>query len=122
VTLFNDLCIMAPAALIDPSIRWRVVDERQVEATYTQGPHTIRATLVFGDVANPDALVDFYSDDRPALAPDNKHFVPQRWSTPIRDFRVRDGVRLASRGEGRYHPASGEYAYIEFSDLRVEYE
>ncbi|MBL8685439.1 MAG: hypothetical protein JNK05_40055 [Myxococcales bacterium] len=122
VTLFNDLCIMAPAALIDPSIRWRVVDDRQVEATYTQGPHTIRATLVFGDAENADALVDFYSDDRPALAPDNTSFVPQRWSTPIREYRVRDGVRLASRGEGRYHPASGAYAYIEFSDLRVAYE
>lgn len=122
VTLFNDLCIMAPAALIDPSIRWRVIDDRQVEATFTNGPHTIRATLVFGDAQHPDALVDFYSDDRPALAPDNKSFLPQRWSTPIRAYRTHDGLRLASRGEGRYHPQSGAFAYIEFDDLRVEYE
>lgn len=119
VTIFNDLCIMAPAALIDPSIQWRSIDDRSVEATFTNGPHTIRATLVFdGD----GALSNFISDDRPALAADNKTFTPQRWSTPIGAYRSMAGVRLASRGEARYHPQSGEYAYIEFSDLSVSYE
>lgn len=119
VTIFNDLCIMAPAALIDPSIRWRVIDPRNVEATYTNGPHSIRATLVFNAEG---ALENFISDDRPALASDNKTFTPQRWSTPVGAFRSMAGVRLASRGEARYHPQSGEYAYIEFSDLEVSYE
>jgi hypothetical protein len=31
-------------------------------------------------------------------------------------------VRLASRGEARYHPQSGEYGYIEFTDLAVSYD
>ncbi len=119
VTLFNDLCIMAPAALIDAGIQWRPVDERSVEATFTNGPHSVRATLVFDGTG---ALVNFFSDDRPALASDNETFVAQRWSTPVSEYRPQAGVRLASRGEARYRAQSGEFAYIEFGDLQITYE
>jgi hypothetical protein len=119
VTLFNDMCIMAPAALVDASIRWNALDARSVEATYTQGPHSIRATLVFDDTG---ALVNFWSDDRPALAPDGVSFVPLRWSTPVGDYRAQGPFRLASRGEARYAAASGEYAYIQFDSLNVSYD
>lgn len=110
VTIFNDMCIFAPGSLLDPSIRWREIDARSVEATYTNGPPTIRAVLLFDDSG---ALVNFRSDNRPALAEDGKTMLPQRWSTPIRDYRTIGQYRLATRGEGRYAPSSGEYAYIE---------
>ena len=119
VTLFNDLCIMAPATLVDPAIAWKELDARSVEGTYTNGRHTIRAVLLFDDAG---ALVNFWSDDRPALAPDGLTFVPQRWSTPIGDYRTRGPFRLASRGEGRYVAAGGEYAYVQFDDLDVAYD
>lgn len=119
VTLLNDMCIMAPATLVDPAIRWKQLDARSVEATYTNGPHTIRAVLVFDDAG---ALVNFWSDDRPALAADGITFVPQRWSTPVGDYRTNGPVRLASRGEGRYAPATGEYAYVQFDHLDVSYD
>jgi len=119
VTLLNDMCIFAPGSLLDPSIRWRERDARSVEATYTNGPHTIRAVLVFDDAG---ALVDFRSDDRPALAEDGKTMLPQRWSTPVRDHRAMGPYRLASRGEARYAPASGEYAYLEVEVREVTTE
>jgi hypothetical protein len=119
VTLFNDMCIMAPATLVDPAIRWKALDARSVEATYTNLAHSIRATLVFDDSG---ALVNFWSDDRPALAPDGVSFVPQRWSTPVFDYRAQGPFRLASRGEARYAAASGEYAYIQFDGLDVSYD
>lgn len=119
VTIFNDMCIFAPGSLLDPSIRWREIDKLSVEATYTNGPHTIRAVLVFDDSG---ALVNFRSDDRPALAEDGKTMLPQSWSTPIRDYRTFGPYRLASRGEGRYAPTSGEYAYIEIEVREVSTE
>ena len=110
VTILNDMCILAPGRLLDPSIRWREIDARSVEAAYTNGPHTIRAVLLFDDSG---ALVDFRSDDRPALAEDGKTLLPQRWSTPIGDYRPFGRYRLATRGAGRYAASGGEYAYIE---------
>jgi hypothetical protein len=119
VTLFNDMCIMAPATLVDPAIRWETIDAKTVEATYTNAPHTIRAVLSFNEEG---ALVNFWSDDRPALAPDGVTFVPQRWSTPVGEYRAQGPFRLASRGAARYAAPGGEYAYIEFDGLEVSYD
>jgi len=116
VTVLNDMAIMVPAALIDPAIRWRQIDDRQVEATYTNGPNEVRAVLVFDATG---ALVNFWSDDRPALAADGVTLQPQRWSTPVGAYRSQGGYRLASRGEARYAAPGGEYAYAEFEGIEV---
>ena len=116
VTVLNDMCIMAPARLLDPAIRWRELDARSVEATYSNAGHVVHAVLVFNDEG---ALDNFWSDDRPALAEDGKTLIPQRWSTPVGDYRAMPPCRLASsRGEARYAAARGEYAYIEFRQHR----
>jgi len=109
VTVFNDMCFFAPGSLLDPSIRWRELDARSVEATYANGPLTVRAALVFSDSG---ALVDFRSDDRPALAEDGKTLLSQRWSTPVREYRAMGPYRLVAGGEARYAAPGGEYAYI----------
>ncbi len=116
VTVLNDMAIMAPAALIDPAIRWREIDPLQVEATYSNGPHVLRAALVFD---TSGALVNFWSDDRPALAADGVTLQPQRWSTPVGAYRPQGAYRLASRGEARYAAPGGEYTYLEFDGIEV---
>lgn len=118
VTLFNDMCVMAPATLIDPSIGWTPLDERRVSATFTNAGHTIRATLVFDEAGD---LVDFVSDDRGALQPDGVTFQKQRWSTPLARHRQFGKFRLPSFGEARYHPSTGEYAYGEFEMTAITY-
>lgn len=116
VTVLNDMAIMAPAALIDPAIRWRQIDDRQVEATFTNGPNAVRAVLVFDTTG---ALSNFWSDDRPALAADGVTLQSQRWSTPVSAYRSQGAYRLASRGEARYAAPTGEYAYAEFDGIEV---
>ena len=37
VTLFNDMCLLAPATLLDPAIAWEPVDARTVRARFTDG-------------------------------------------------------------------------------------
>lgn len=49
VALFNAMCLMAPATLIDPAIIWSPLDGERVRATFTNAGHTIRADLVVGD-------------------------------------------------------------------------
>jgi hypothetical protein len=112
VTLLNDLCIFAPAALIDAPITWQRLDGNRARAAYTKGEHTVTAELVFND---DHELVDFVSDDRGAT-PDGKAFARRRWSTPLRDYRIMGAYRIPTGGEARWHAAGqeGEYAYIEF--------
>jgi hypothetical protein len=118
VTVFNDMCVMAPATLIDPAIRWEPVDATHTRATFTAAGHTIAATLIFDDDGR---LVDFFSDDRPSLDGDGVTFLRQRWSTLLSGYRAFGPYRLASRGEARYHTPQGDYAYGEFAIDSIEY-
>ena len=117
VTLFNDLCVLAPGALVGAPVRWREIDARTVEAAYTNAGHTIRATLNFD--ANGD-LVDFVSNDR-FLSADGKTYRSLPWSTPVRDVRDFGGVRLPAHGDAVWRAPEGDYVYGRFDLQSVEY-
>lgn len=116
VTLFNDLCLLAPAALSDPAIAWDPVDERSVRARYTLGENTISAVLEFNDAGE---LVDFVSDDRSAVS-EGGRLTPLRFSTPVRDYRTFGDRRVMTRGEGRWHPPEGAFSYVELELVDFE--
>jgi hypothetical protein len=117
VTLFNDLCVLAPGALVGAPVRWRELDERTVEAAFTNAGHTIRATLHFD--ANGD-LVDFVSNDR-FLSADGKSYRSLPWSTPMRGFRDFGGVRLPAHGDAVWKAPEGDFVYGRFDLQSVEY-
>jgi hypothetical protein len=118
VTLFNDMCIMAPATLIDPAIAWEDVDGHRVQARFSNAGHTIQAELWFSDSGE---LTNFVSDDRYQASPDGTTLRRVRWSTPVHGYRSFGAARLAAAGEGRWHGPGGEYAYIELEIDDVEY-
>jgi Family of unknown function (DUF6544) len=118
VTLFNDMCLLAPATLLDPAIAWEPVDKRTVRARFTDGGQTISATLLFGD---DDLLANFISDDRSRSSPDGKSFTRLRFSTPMRDYRDFGSVRLGAHGEARWMLPEGDFTYGEFDLLEVAY-
>jgi hypothetical protein len=113
VTLFNDLCVMAPAALVDVPVTWVLLDEHRVQGTFEHAGLVVRAELVVDDAGR---LVDFVSDDRLRSSPDGRSFLPQRWSTPLTGYRDFDGRQLSSLGAARWHAPEpeGEFGYLEF--------
>jgi hypothetical protein len=117
VTMFNDMCMMAPATLVDPAIAWEPVDSHTTRARFTNAGHTIEATLSFNEAGE---LTNFWSDDRAQVSPDGKA-VKTRWSTPVDGYRSFGQTRLVSGGEARWHEAGGEYAYIELTLEEIEH-
>ena len=118
VTLFNDMCLLAPGTLLDPGIAWDQIDTRTVRARFTSGGHTISATLLFGD---DGLLTNFVSDDRSRSSPDGRSFTRLRFSTPVRDYRDFGSARLAAHGEARWMLPDGEFTYGEFDLQEVTY-
>lgn len=113
VTILNDLCIMAPSALIDSRFAFTPRSAREVDVRFTHGAHSVTATLVFD--AEGD-LVDFRSDDRHALPDDG-----DRWTTPLRAYQSFHGRRIASEGDALWHFASGrvfKYGTFRIHDIR----
>jgi len=133
VTLFNDMCLLAPATLIDPAIDWEAVDSTTVRARFHTVGQTIAATLSFG----ADGLLsNFVSDDRARSSSDGKTFTGLRFSTPVRWYKplgyfVDRGrstakseigeVRLAAYGDARWSLPEEEFTYAEFEILSVGY-
>ncbi len=167
VTLLNDICLLAPGALLeigaqdagvgvpaagdsagsdsaasdsaaadsavrhkpgratpsrnpstqDTAVEWESVDAFTARVHYTVGANTVSAALSFNEAGE---LVDFVSDDRLASSSDGKQLTPQRWSTPVGNYREFGPRRAAARGEGRWHAPEGSFAYIELELLDLE--
>jgi hypothetical protein len=84
VTLFNDMCLLAPASLIDANAEWQERDEHTVLAVFRNAGNTIRAELTFD--SNGD-LAGFASGDRFQSA-DGVTYRNLPWSTPVRDYAI----------------------------------
>jgi hypothetical protein len=116
VTLFNDLCFLAPAALVDAPVQWQLLGPRVARATYSNAGHTISAYLTF-DAAGD--LVGFLSDDR--YQSDGKTYRRLPWSTPLSNFKDMSGVRLPAHGESRWREPDGEWTYGVFELRSITY-
>jgi Family of unknown function (DUF6544) len=111
VTLFNDMCVLAPGTLVGPGLAWEPLDASTVRARFTYRAHTITATLFF---ATDGRLVNFESDDRSRSLPDGT-FAKLRFSTPLHDYRDFGPFWLAGSGEARWRLPEGEFVYGEFT-------
>lgn len=119
VTILNDICLMAPAALVDDAFEWHALDDRTAGVRYTRLAERVSATLHFDD---DDRLVDFVSDDRFRSSSDGSKFTLQRWSTPVDRYRTLDGRRVMTYGEARWHAPEGEFSYLEFELDDISYD
>jgi len=114
VTLFNDMCLMAPATLIDKRINWQVIDSNSVKAIFTNQGISISATLFFN---NKGQLIDFVSNDRTAVA-DMKQYP---FSTPVKYYKNINAVNIATYGEAVWHYPDAKFTYGIFRLREVEY-
>jgi len=118
VTLFNDLCVCAPGALVFADVTWEPIDEHRVTGHFTLGVNTITAELRFDDDGD---LLDFVSDDRGAGSPDGHTFTRVRWTTPVRDYARVGPARVPTKAETRWHPDTGAWTYGEFKLTSLAY-
>lgn len=116
VTFFNDMCLMAPATLIDKRIQWEETDSLSAKATFTCNGIKISAMLYFNETGQ---LVNFVSDDRYALS--GKSFEKFRFSTPAYDYKNINGINICTRGEVIWHYPEGEFVYGKFKLDTIDY-
>lgn len=117
VTLLNDMCVLAPATLIDARIQWEMLDPLTVKATFSDENCRVSATLYFNEMGE---LSNFVTDDRYYTTMDNS-YTNMRWSTPVRDYKDMNGFKLASYGESIWHMEQDDYCYAKFTIKEIEY-
>jgi hypothetical protein len=110
VTILNDLAFFAPSRLIDKRLGWTEIDDSHARVTFTLGPNTVSAELVFNSVGE---LVDFISDDRGMLEKDGS-MKNLRWTTPVSNYADIGGWHLGCNGDAIWHRPDGPFTYGHF--------
>ena len=118
VTWFNDLCLLAPGALLDPRVTWSAVDDHAATARFAHKGITISARLVFDD---QDRLVDFISDDRYIVSPPELP-MKRTFRTPASAHRFIQGRLLPGHGETVWEMPEGPFTYGRFTLMDISYD
>ena len=116
VTLFNDMCVMAPGTLISDKVEWEEIGDLKIKSTFTNGNYKIAAILHFNENGE---LTNFISNDR--YDTDGKTYVNYPWSTPLSDYKDFGGIRIASRASLIYHKPEGDFCYGKFILKEADY-
>jgi hypothetical protein len=117
VTIFNDMCMLAPGSLIDERIEWETVDSKTVKAAFTNKGIKVHAVLYFNDKGE---LINFVSEDR-YYSPTGKTYEKYKWSTPISEYKDFNGTRISSGGEAVWTLPEGDYSYGRISIAEIKY-
>lgn len=115
VTFFNDMCLFAPATLIDHRITWEPIDDLTTKAIFTNGSQKAAATLYFNESGE---LVNFISDDRYRI---DKIAENLTWSTPVSEYKNHDSVNIMGKGSACWHYEDHSFSYAELDVEKVEY-
>lgn len=105
VTFFNDMCLLAPASLIDKRIEWEHIDNLNAKASFRTNDISISAKLVFNETGQ---LISFCSDDRYYYAGENK-MQKISWTTPVTNYKDFNGHRIASAGKAIWSFPEGDF-------------
>jgi hypothetical protein len=111
VTYLNDGVMIAPTMLMVPEVTWSAVDAASFDVSLTDHGRTVRARVVVDERGAP---VDFETTDRFYSDPkDTAKTTRCRWTTPIDGFLDVGDRRLPTHGAAVWHPAEGDFAYVE---------
>jgi len=114
VTLFNDMCLMIPATLIDKRIQWEPIDSLTAKAVFTNKGISISAILYFNETGQ---LINFSSDDRTAISDMEQY----RFSTPVTGYKNINEINVPTYGEAIWHYPEGEFVYGKFNLKTIQY-
>ena len=114
VTFFNDLCLFAPAALIDDRISWETLDSLSAKAIFNNNGTKISAILYFNEKGQ---LINFVSKDRYSVS-EMKAFP---FSTPASNYKNINGYQLPSYGEAIWHYPDMDFVYGKFEVVDISY-
>jgi hypothetical protein len=114
VTVFNDMCLIAPGCLADKRIAWESLDSLTAMAIFTNGTIQISAILYFNEAGQ---LINFTSDDRYDINVRKQY----RFSTPVKEYSNIDGRNVLQYAIAAWHYPEGEFDYGRFRLNKIEF-
>ena len=114
VTLFSDICVFAPATLIDKRIKWEPFGNQVVEASFSNQAITVSAVLCVDETGK---LVNIVTDDGYDISA-MKQF---RFTTPILEYSDHNGYKLCRLAEAIWYYPKGKFTFGRYTLKDIEY-
>jgi len=114
VTLFNDMCVFAPATLTDNRIQWKTINDTTIKARFTNEGISISAILYFN---RQGQMINFLSTDRTEIGDMQRY----PFTTPVSDYKEIHGYLLPTKGETVWQYPDGKFTYGRFYLKDIEY-
>jgi len=116
VRYFNEM-MWFPTAYVSDKVKWEPIDKNSARASMTDHGITVSAEFCFDDKGR---ITNFIA--KRGYDTGGGKLVIKTWSTPIKEYRTINGLRLPSKGEAVWHLDSGEYSYIRIEITEIDYD
>ena len=102
--------IWFPAAVLEPYVSWRGLDDHDAEATLTFGGTTVTAIFTVDDRGRVSRLraSRYFGDGK-----------LEAWEIPITEWKTIRGIELPTRGTALWKLAAGDFEYFRWEILDV---
>lgn len=104
-----------PTAYLSKDIVWEAIDNNSAKATMSYKGVTVSAVVYFNEKGE---LINFVADRYMDVG---GKFKLEKWSTPIKEYRELNGIRIPAKGEGVWNLDTGDFSYIDLEVTDIEY-
>lgn len=102
-----------PTAYLGDNMAWEAINDSSARVSITDRGRTVSAEVFFNDKGE---MINFKA---PRFCSYTKK--DEIWTTPFRDYKEIDGLRIPTGGEGVWKLESGDYEYIRLDITNIEY-
>ncbi len=104
-----------PSAALSEYIEWESLGENSARATITHRGVSTSADFYFNEEGE---LVNFRAD---RYMDDEGQFRMEKWTTPITEYGIMEGIMIPTAGEGVWELESGDFTYIRLRIVDIKY-
>lgn len=104
-----------PTAYLSDYIQWEPVNSSSAKAIMSYQGVTASAITYFNEKGE---MTNFAAERYMTV---DGQYVLETWSTPIREYREINGIRIPTMGEGVWKLSSGDFSYIRLEITELEY-
>lgn len=104
-----------PTAALSSYIKWEEIDSNSAKAAMSYRGVTASGVFMFNENGE---VINFVAERYMAL---NGRYVMETWSTPMKDYKEFDGIRIPTKGEIIWKLKTGDFNWFQFEITEIEY-
>lgn len=104
-----------PTAALSSYIKWEEIDSNSARAIMSYRGVTASGVFMFNEKGE---VINFVAERYMEL---NGQYVMETWSTPMKDYKEFNGIRIPTKGEAIWNLKTGNFSWYQVEITEIEY-